>query len=185
MIAKGRNNLQAEIDTKKDILDNMIERFPNVIKNEIAQYKALLDKVSKENAEGDIEIEISLMNNSLYNDAIDIESNILLYHYFSLAIMIYSFAETSLEKICSQINLSTPTPSRNKLNTYYNRVWGKYKELPKLSKVWKGKTTFQKYRNEITHQMATNNESLTPDYLHTQLDAAYNMLCIVLRQIYK
>jgi len=25
MIAKGRNNLQAEIDTKKDILDNMIE----------------------------------------------------------------------------------------------------------------------------------------------------------------
>lgn len=135
MIAKGRNNLQAEIDTKKDILDNMIERFPNVLKMEIAQYNDLLEKESKENAEGDIEVEILLRNNSLYNDAIDIQSNILLYHYFSLAILIYSFAETSLEKICSQVNLSTPTPSRNKLNKYYTRVRGKYKELPKLSKI--------------------------------------------------
>jgi len=163
----------------------MIERFPNVLKMEIAQYNDLLEKESKENAEGDIEVEILLRNNSLYNDVIDIQSNILLYHYFSLAILIYSFAETSLEKICSQVNLSTPTPSRNKLNKYYTRVRGKYKELPKLSKIWKGKAVFQKYRNEITHQMTTNNESLTQNYLHTQLDAAYNMLCIVLRQIYK
>ena len=187
MIAHGIHYLQAEIDDKKDILSEMIDRFPNILKSEIAHYKELIDIEAKENAEGDIDVECSLWNNSTYHEVIDTQSTILLYHYYSLAIMIYTFAESSLKQICEYSNVKIlpqkKGEKKSKLSRYYDTIKNAHKSLPILEDIWAGRASFGTTRNKIAHEMKTQNHIAMQEYLHKQLNDAYNMLCLVLNQV--
>lgn len=91
MFSHGQHYLQVEIDTKKAILETMIERFPNILKGEIAYYETLINEEARMTAGGDKDIEMTCKNNSLYNNVVDFQESVLIYHYYSLAIMIYTF----------------------------------------------------------------------------------------------
>ena len=183
MVAHGKHYLQDEIDTKNSILDEMIDRFPNILKSEIAYYETLINKDAKEIAEGDIDIEISSKNSSSYNDVVDIQSTILLYHYYSLAIMIYTYAESSLKQIYEYLGLTMCKGKGSKLLKYYETIKQSHKALPLLDEIWKDRWKFGDIRDEIAHEMSTQNHIITQEYLHKQLDGAYKMLCIVLNQV--
>ena len=183
MFAHGQHYLQVEIGTKKTILETMIDRFPNILKEEISHYEELINKEVKEIAEGDIDIELSLRSSSPYNDVIDVQSTIMLYHYYSLAIMIYTFAESSLKQICEYSNLKICKVKGSKLFKYYETIKQTHEALPLLDEIWKERDSFGKIRNRITHEMKTQNHIATQEYLHKQLDDAYNMLCHVLNQV--
>lgn len=185
MIAHGQHYLQVEIDTKKDILETMIERFPNILRGEIAHYETLVNEEARAAASGDKEIEIAHKNNSPYNEVIVFHENVLIYHYYSLAIMIYTFAESSLKLICDKYNPIDKKGSGNYLVAYYNQLRKKYDNLPKLRKVWKDRQSFQDMRNKIAHEMKTQNHIATQEYLHKQLNDAHTMLCLVLNQVNK
>ena len=183
MFAHGQHYLQAEIETKKAILDTMIERFPNILRGEIAYYETLVNEEARVAASGDKEIEIAYKHNSPYNDIIDFQENVLIYHYYSLAIMIYTFAESSLKLICDKYTPIDKKGSGNYLVAYYNQIRKKYDSLPRLRKIWKDRQSFQDMRNMITHEMRTQNHIAIQEYLKNNLEKAYNMLSIVLTTV--
>lgn len=183
MFSHGQHYLQIEIDTKKAILETMIERFPNIIKGEIAYYETLINEEARMIAGGDKDIEMTCKNNSLYNNVVDFQESVLIYHYYSLAIMIYTFAESSLKQICEYANLHISSIRRDKLNKYYDKIRSQYNTLPMLDEIWAERETFQKMRNKITHEMNTQNHVATQEYLKSNLEKAYNMLCITLTEV--
>lgn len=183
MIAPGIHSLQNEIDTKKVILETLVERFPNILEEEIAHYETLLNEEAVTAAAGDKDIEMSYKQNSFYNNIIDFQSSILLLYYYSLTIMIYSFAETSLKQICDYAHLYNKQIRRNYIVEYYKQIKIKYDTLPALEELWKERASFQEIRNMITHQMKTQNQVATKAYLKNNLDEIYNMLCIVLSEV--
>lgn len=183
MIAKGRHYLQAEIDEKKDILETMIDRFPNILKEEIAHYENKIKEEAKSIAEGDVEIEISCISSSPYNSVVDFQTNVLIYHYYSLAVMIYTYAESSLKQICEYAELKICKSKGSKLFKYYETIKTAHERLPLLDEIWKDRQSFQEMRNKITHEMNSQNHVATQEYLHEQLEAAYKMLCVVLKQV--
>lgn len=52
-----------------------------------------------------------------------------------------------------------------------------------LDEIWAERETFQKMRNKITHEMNTQNHVATQEYLKSNLEKAYNMLCITLTEV--
>ena len=185
MFAKGKNSLQAEIDIQKAVLYEMIERFPNLIKDEIARYENLLNTEAKEAADGDTDIEMSYIRNSPYNDVIDFRYNVLLYHYYSLCLMIYAYAESTISTISERENPCKGKIKGNYLEGHYNRIRSKYSKLPKLNKMWEERSSFQKKRNLIAHKLRMQDMGEMQNYLKYNLQCAYNLLCIVVNEINK
>jgi len=183
MFSHGQHYLQVEIDTKKAILETMIERFPNILKGEIAYYETLINEEARMTAGGDKDIEMTCKNNSLYNNIVDFQGSVLIYHYYSLAIMIYTFAESSLKQICEYANLHIESIRGDKLNKYYDKIRLKYNTLPMLDEIWSERETFQKMRNKITHEMNAQDHVATQEYLNSNLEKAYNMLNIALSAV--
>lgn len=182
MFATGKHYLQSEIDNEKSILESMIERFPNILKGEIAYYETL-KKEARLIAHGDTLVEFSIRFNSSYNQLIDAQTNVLIFHYYSLAIMIYAYAESSLKHICEYVGIDTKNIRANILYNYYNKLQKEYANLPKLDIVWKERESFQKMRNTITHEMRVQNHIATQDYLNNNLKKAYELLCTVLNEV--
>ena len=180
MFSHGQHYLQVEIDTKKAILETLIERFPNILKGEIAYYETLINEEARAAAGGDKDIEITCKKNSLYNNVVDFQESVLIYHYYSLAIMIYTFAESSLKQICEYATLNISSIKSDKLSKYYAKIKQQYDTLPILDEIWEERESFQQMRNKITHEMRTQNHVATQEYLKTNLEKAYNMLCATL-----
>jgi len=183
MFAHGKHYLQSEIDEGKSILESMIQRFPNILKGEIAYYETIIKEEARIAAQGDIDIKLSYEHNSPYNGVIDFQENVLVYYYSSLAIMIYTYGESSLKHICEYAKINIKNIKKDKLKRYYCKLKDKYVTLPELDKIWSGRGAFQNIRNKITHERATLNQKATQEYLSQNLNEVYKMLCVVLNEV--
>ena len=85
------------------------------------------------------------------------------YFYHSSIVLIYTFLENSLYKICSEIQIETNSPlsykdlSGNniiKKSKYYLQITSGI-EFTEANKLWDRITQFQKLRNDIVHQNST------------------------------
>lgn len=183
MFARGKSNLLAEIEDRRSVLSEMIERFPNLIKDEIANFEMLMDKEAKEAAESDIDIEISCRANSMYYSVIDYKYDVLTCHYYSLCLMIYAYAESLVTRISLEVNPIKKKLKGNYLEGHYQRIKSKYPRLPKLKAIWNDKDSIQKNRNMIAHQLKSQDVTITQEYLTRNLESAYNLLCTIEKEI--
>lgn len=183
MFAHGKHYLQSEIDEGKSILESMIQRFPNILKGEIAYYETIMKEKARIAAQDDSDIKLSYEHNSPYNDVIDFQENVLVYYYSSLAIMIYTYGESSLKHICEYAKIDINKIRKDILKRYYSKLREKYVTLPELDEIWSGREPFQNIRNKITHDLTTLNHESTQEYLSHNLNESYNMLCAVLNEV--
>lgn len=174
MIAKGRNGLQAHIDEYAIVLERLLSEVPKQI---TASFKELEQEIDKTSADLPCEEASAIKDSLTMAYRIGDETIMLESFYKSMVIMICSYCETTL---LSMLPIDIQKQYKNKgkkIDSYYKAIQEHYDiKLKPIGKLWRGKRSFIKFRNDITHGKEYDTTFLTSEYLNSNLKMVKHLL---------
>ena len=144
--------LQTSIDDKTNVLRRLISSTPILIRNEFEAIKTEAQSTAEENGDGDSEVYRTILTSIYYSSRLEEEEWMVAEFYRSMALIICSFAESTLKSM-----IDSPLRKRNwgqrALDDYFEQIKSKYNltEFPDVQELWPGYDYFLDKRNDITH----------------------------------
>ena len=184
--SKGRTSVQVEIDTKADVLRSLIIEFPSFVNNAIENCEKQIKEDAQYVAEGDPEIEWSMLSSHPLNVYEDILLDMTPFVYQALISLIYSYAESTLRAVCGfpqkikGRNCSEIEKLFQMLQENYNQEG--VNNIENVKYYWSDFDEFRCLRNSLVHKWRDSEEAdelwkTSPQkYLNDNLDTVHTML---------
>lgn len=178
MVAKGRSNLEAEIDFQYQVFRLILEQYPKLVEECARQWEQQIKGEAKANSDGDTEICLSMQSNHHLNETINLQEESIAFFENVMLALIESYAESHLLAISQGLQ----PQAGPKLLQYYNTIQRNFPELPNIKDVWPNLQKFISKRNKFIHEFALDSkfDAIKP---MQQLEYAYKLLSQVAKQI--
>ena len=152
MISGTRNMMQARIDEKAEVLRRLIGRTPALIKEEFKSLDAEAKSISENESNGDPDIRDSLYGSIYASQRLEDEEWMLLEFYRSMALLIYSYLETTMKSIMKRPSIKRKW-SIGFLQYSYTQIKDQYElsGFPEIEFFWPNYSSFLEKRKQITH----------------------------------